>query len=248
MHLALGGSVAAGVSAALALAALAMTAALSVYCFVKVSGLVLLGQARRPACTHAVEASRPMRLGVVVLAGWCVLLSVAPGAIAERCAEILPGSAHVGNAIRLNPLGSGSAPTLALTAAILALVGALRFSRGRRVAAPAPVWASGQRVEPALHWTSAGFTKPVRLVLEAVLRPEREIVTTTRSGIVQSVSYQGRMPLLIDEHVYAPAQRLALAGAAFARRLQSGSLGVYVVYLIGLVIALLACARLGVLG
>jgi hydrogenase-4 component B len=104
------------------------------------------------------------------------------------------------------------------------------------------------RVESVLQWTSAGFSKPVRLVLEVILRPEREIVTTTRHGIVQSVSYQGRMPLLIDEHVYAPVQRLALGGAAFARRLQSGRLGAYVGYLIGLVVALLLCARIGVLG
>ncbi|MEO9175060.1 MAG: proton-conducting transporter membrane subunit, partial [Gaiellales bacterium] len=52
LHLALGGSVAAGISGALALAVLAMTAALSVFCFVKVSGLVLLGEPRRPACAH----------------------------------------------------------------------------------------------------------------------------------------------------------------------------------------------------
>jgi hydrogenase-4 component B len=248
LHLAFGGSIAAGVSGALALAALATTAALSVFCFVKVSGLVLLGESRRPACARAVEAPRAMRAGVVVLAGWCVALSVAPGVIVERCARILPGSAQLGSAIRLDPLGSGGAPTLALAVAILVLVGALRLSRGGRVAAPAPVWASGQRTEPAFRWTSAGFTKPVRLVLEAILRPEREIVTTTRHGIVQSVSYQGRVPLLIDEHVYAPAQRLALGGAAFARRLQSGRLSVYVAYLIGLVVALLLCARIGVLG
>jgi hydrogenase-4 component B len=225
-----------------------LTAALSVFCFVKVSGLVLLGEPRRPACADAVDASRAMRAGVLALAGWCVALGVVPGAIAERCARILPGSTHLASAVRLDPLGSGGAPTVALTVAILVLVGALRLGRGRRVAAAAPVWTSGQQVEPALRFTSAGFTKPVRLVLEALLRPEREIVTTTRHGIVQSVSYEGRMPLLIDEHVYAPAVRLALGGAAFARRLQSGRLSVYVAYLIGLVVVLLLCARIGVLG
>ena len=36
--------------------------------------------------------------------------------------------------------------------------------------------------------------------------------------------------------------------ASFARRLQSGRLGVYVAYLAGLIIALLLGARLGVVG
>jgi hydrogenase-4 component B len=248
LHLALGGSLAAGVSGALALVALAMTAALSVFCFVKVSGLVLLGPPRRPACRHAVEAPRAMRTAVVLLAGWCAAASIVPGAIAVHLARILPGQAQVASTIRLDPPDGGGAPTLALACAIVVLVVALRWARGRHSAAPAPVWASGQRLGSELDWTSAGFTKPVRLVLEAILRPEREIVTTTRHGIVQSVSYHGRVPLLIDERVYAPAQRLALGAAAVARRLQSGRLGVYVAYLIALIVALLACVRTGVLG
>ena len=51
-----------------------------------------------------------------------------------------------------------------------------------------------------------------------------------------------------DERGYRPVTRASLAAGAHARRLQSGSLGAYVAYLIGLVIALLAAARFGVLG
>jgi hypothetical protein len=53
---------------------------------------------------------------------------------------------------------------------------------------------------------------------------------------------------LIDEHVYAPVTRISLVAAGQARRLQTGSLGTYVVYLIALVLVLLAAARLGVIG
>ena len=189
-----------------------------------------------------------MRCGMLVLAGWCVALGVLPGALLARCAAILPGSAHLGDTIRLDPPGTGGVPTLALAVAVLALGAALRLVRGRRVAAPAPTWACGQRVEPALNWTSAGFTKPVRLVLEGLLRPEREITVRVEGGIVQAVSYRGRVPLLIEERVYAPLTAGALRGARLARRLQSGRLGVYAVYFTGLLVALLACARLGLLG
>jgi hypothetical protein len=148
----------------------------------------------------------------------------------------------------LHPPGTGGLPTLALAAALVCLVAVLRLARGRRTAAPAPTWACGQRVEPALNWTSAGFTKPVRLVLESLLRPEREIAVRVEGGIVQSVSYRGRVPLLIEERVYAPLAAAALHSAGWARRLQSGRLGVYAMYLAGLLVALLACARLGLLG
>ena len=43
---------------------------------------------------------------------------------------------------------------------------------------------------------------------------EREITVRTEGGVVQEVSYSGRVPHLIDERLYRPAERLALAAAA----------------------------------
>ena len=64
--------------------------------------------------------------------------------------------------------------------------------------------------------------------------PEREITVAREGGVVQEVAYSGHVPHLIDERVYRPARAdLARRGAAHARRLQSGSLGTYVAYLIG---------------
>jgi hydrogenase-4 component B len=248
LHLALAHTVAAGIAGVLALGALALTAALAVYCFVKVVGLVLLGPPRRVACAEAIEAPWAMRCGLLVLAGWCVVLGALPGPLLARFAAILPGAAQVSEGVRLRPPGTGGLPTLALAAALVVLVGALRFARGRRTASPAPTWASGQRVEPELNWTSAGFTKPMRLVLESLLRPERDITVTIEGGIVQSVSYRGRVPLLIEERVYAPLVAAALRGAGWARMLQSGRLSVYALYFTGLLVTLLALTRLGLLG
>ncbi len=248
LHLALAHGVAAGVTGALALGALALTAALGVYCFVKVVGLVLLGPPRRVACAEAVDAPWAMRCGMLALAGWCVVLGVVPGPLLARFAAILPGSAHVSGGTQVHPPGTGSLPTLALAAALVGLVAVLRLARGRRAAATAPTWASGQRIEPALNWTGAGFTKPVRLLLESLLRPEREISVHVEGGIVQSVSYTGRVPLLVEERIYRPVVAAALRAAAWARRLQSGRLSVYTLYLAGLLVALLALARAGLIG
>src|SRR5206468_3805104 len=111
-----------------------------------------------------------------------------------------------------------------------------------------PSWACGQLVEPALGWTSAGFTKPLRLVLEGVLRPEREISVHRSGGTVQEISYSGRVPQLFEERVLTPAVQITLRGAAQARRLQSGRLGTYVAYLVALVLVLLVAAKVGLLG
>lgn len=239
------GGVEDGLAGAVALAVLASTAALAVFCFVKVVGLVLLGPPRRDAVAAAVEAPLPMRAALVALALACVVLGVVPGALFRSLVELAPWQAtaplHVGLALPK----TGSLPTGGVALALVAFTAAFVLLRGRRSAAPAPTWVCGQLVEPKLSWTGAGFTKPLRLVLEAALRPEREITVRTARGVVQEISYTGHVPQLIEDHLYRPVARVALAAAARARRLQSGRLGTYVFQLVVLVVVLLGAARLG---
>ena len=161
---------------------------------------------------------------------------------------LAPWSAAAPTQVGLYLPGTGSLRTAGIAVVLAGVTTILVLLRGRRSAAPAPTWACGQLVEPGLHWTSAGFTKPLRLVLEAVLRPQREITVRTVGGVVREVTYTGHVPHLIDERIYRPLLRLSLRAAGHARRLQGGSLGIYVGYLIALVVILLAAARLGVIG
>jgi hydrogenase-4 component B len=248
LHLPLSGHLGDGVAGSVALAALGGTAALALYCFVKVVGLVLLGPPRRAAVRDAQEVAVEMRAAIVVLAVGCVVLGVVPGLLVSRLVAIAPWPVQFASHAGLSVPGTGSLPTVAITVVLVAVTAGLVRLRGRRVAAPAPTWVCGQPAIAQLTWSSAGFTKPLRLVLEVVLRPRREIQVLTRNGIVTEVAYHGEVPNLIDERLYRPVTRWSLAGAAHARRLQTGTLGTYVGYLIGLVVVVLLVARIGWLG
>ena len=189
-----------------------------------------------------------MRPRSVVLAVACVVLELAPGLLLGSLVSLAPWPAAVPTSIGLRLPSTGSLPTLGIATTLVVVTGLLVLLRSHRAAALAPTWASGQLVEPALHWTSAGFTKSLRLVLEGVLRPERTIAVDTSGGTVQEVSYSGRVPQLLEEQILEPAVRLALGGAAQARRLQSGRLGTYAAYLIALVLVLLVAAKIGLIG
>ncbi len=248
IHVPMSGGVGGGLPGTVAMAALAATAALAVLCFVKVVGLVLLGPPRRAAPAEAVETPVEMRGAVAVLAGACVVLGVAPGLLFAALVGVAPWPAAAPSTVGLHLPGTGSLPTLGIAVVLVGGTAVLALLRGRVAAAAAPTWACGQLVEPALAWTSAGFTKPIRLVLESILRPEREITTRSEGGVLQEVAYAGRVPHLIDERLYRPAARLSLLTAGHARKLQSGSLGTYIGYLIGLVLALLLAVRTGLIG
>ena len=86
------GHVGDGIAGALALAALAATAALAVFCFVKVVGLVLLGAPRTPAVAAAEEPPLPLRAALVFLALACVALGFAPGVLFGPLVGLAPGS------------------------------------------------------------------------------------------------------------------------------------------------------------
>ena len=248
VHVALGPALGLGLAGALAAAGLAATAALAVFCFVKAVGLVLLGEPRRPEVGDAVEPPIGMRFGPVFLAGCCVALGAAPGLLVPALMGLAPQPRSLTSEPSLLIPGTGSLPSPWLLLGLAALTGLLWRLRGSRRTAPVPVWACGQRVEPALSWTSAGFTKPLRLVLEGVLRPRREIATVREHGLVRSVRYRGEIPHLFDTMLYEPAQRGALGAARIARRLQSGSVRAYAAYLLVLLLALLVLARTGALG
>ena len=57
---------------------LALTGALALACFVKVCGVVFMGASRTPAASHAHECGLWMRIPMLILAGGCVLIGLAP--------------------------------------------------------------------------------------------------------------------------------------------------------------------------
>ncbi|MGE0503821.1 MAG: proton-conducting transporter membrane subunit [Solirubrobacterales bacterium] len=248
IHVAFGPSLGLGLAGALAAAGLAATAALAVFCFVKVVGLVLLGQPRRAEAERAVEASTSIWAAPVFLAGCCVALGATPGLLVPWLMELAPQPRSLAAEPGLSIPGTGSLPSPWLLLGIVALSGLLWLLRGSRRSAPVPAWACGQRIEPSLNWSSAGFTKPLRLVLEAVLRPRREVIVVKGGGRVQAVRYRGEIPHLFDTLLYGPVQRGAMRSALLARRLQSGSVRGYAAYLLALLLAVLALVRIGAIG
>jgi hydrogenase-4 component B len=246
LHL-VGPHVGISLAGALAAAALAATGGLAVFCFVKVIGLVLLGQPRREQTADAVEAPWSMRLATMALAAGCVVLGAVPSLLFPSLAA-LSGISSLERGASLAIPGTGHLPTFAIAVVFPVLAAGLyAVSRARVLRVSAPVWLSGQHPAPQLAWTSAAFTKPLQLVLEPVLRPERTIEVRSEAAIVQAIDYRAVVPHLFDTAVYRPVVAFSLRSAAIARRLQSGSLRLYLVYLGVLLLLALLAVRTGVL-
>ena len=249
LHVAAYGSVGDGIAGAVALGALAATAALALFCFVKVVGLVLLGPPRTEAAATAEEAPLPMRAAVVFLAGACVALGVAPG--------LLFGDARRARALVARPARTRRARAARhrLAAGSLDRGRARRAHRGARARCAARGAPRPRRPGPAASASSPRCTGRAPASRSRCASCSRRCCARSarsRCGARAASCRRSRTAatcrILIDERLYQPLARVSLAAAAHARRLQSGSLGTYVSYLAGLVLVLLAAARLGVIG
>lgn len=243
-----GGDVMTTLFGALGATALAATAALAVYCFVNVIGLVLLGAHRQKPVAEARESVGTMTAPLVCLAAFCIAIGVVPGVVLSQLEQLSPyGSLPTTiTATTVALPGSGNFAPLAVFALLVVIVGALQLARRRGGStAPSPMWITGQTPHSRLAWTSAGFTKSLRLVLESMLRPQRSLVIDRDGPIVRAVRHQSEVPHLFDDLLYQPILRASLAASRVLRRTQSGNLRAYLAYLLATLIIVLAVVRLG---
>src|SRR5439155_23088961 len=137
----------------------------------------------------------------------------------------------------------GALPVALLLAAVAGttwFVG-LRARPVRRV----PTWTTGIAPEPAFEYTATSYAKLIRLCFGPILRPAREIAVEFHPGtpFPRTVRYRGRVSHVIDERLYGPLHGAAVAGAQLVRRLQSGSLQLYLAYAVTALVVLLLVAR-----
>jgi hydrogenase-4 component B len=239
------------VGAAMAAGLLALTGALAAACFVKAFGVAFLGLPRSEHAAHALEAPLLLRAGMLMLALACVALGIMPGTATTLLAG--PTAQLVGQA-----LATSGETTLSTTAATLdpvLLLGAVVAAAGltflatrlgsRVPARVVPTWACGYALKPRMQYGSTAFAKPIRLFFRAIVRPERAVEAEYHLAplFLARVRTRGALQPLFEQRLYGPVFAVFLRASEVARRLQSGSLRLYLAYILGTLVVLLVVAR-----
>ena len=241
-------------AALLSFGALGLTAALAVACFVKATGVGFLALPRSPGAAAARETSRWMGAPMLALAAACVGVGLAAGPVAAVIADISgdvlgtgPMSGSAPSVAALPAVDGGAIYAAAAIGAILLAVASMTWFVGirRRPARRAPTWTCGIVPEPTFEYTATSYAKLIRLYFGGILRPVREITVELHPGtpLPRTVRYTGEARNVLDERLYAPLHRTAVGGAQLARRLQNGSLQLYLAYTVAAVVILLVLAR-----
>jgi hydrogenase-4 component B len=224
-----------------AIAGVALTGGLGAACFVRAFGIAFLGVARRPAPAPTPrERFDTSAAALVLLAALCIgagvapLLSVAP--LARAAGAVVGAAMEPVPTLPLLPIAVALAPLVGAAAALT-----LAARRGVRIV---PTWTCGSPVTAAAQYTATAFSKPLRRIFAFILRPE-QVRTAEENGsrwFPQQILYRTSSRYLVDEaaHTFAAVM---LRITRRSKRLQSGSLRLYLAYAIAAVIVAAVAAR-----
>jgi hydrogenase-4 component B len=241
--------------AAVVAAALALTGALALACFVRAFGVGFLAQPRTDAARAAREVARSMQAGMALLAAGCLLLGLAPALLLRLLRPVTDGL--VGTMVRPG-LGEGwvidaerlrgSYAPVALVVGLFA-VGVVPWLLARLVGGAgrtrvAPTWVCGVALEPRMQYSATGFAKPIRIIFGVLIRPQRTVTLDRPESpyFVHAVRYEETVHP-IYERPYARAVQALVGTSHRIRSLQSGSLRLYLTYLFVTLVVVLVLAR-----
>lgn len=240
----------------LTVALLAMAGALAAYCFVKLFGIAFLAMPRTTHASEAKEVPKTMRTAMGISAMFCLLIGIFPWMIIKMIdlvnVELLKTSVCSGitgfSSVLLFPLSVKNVSlspvvigvSIISICIILVLVNALVGKKSKvRIYG---TWDCGYvQLNSRMQYTATGFSKPIRIVLRAIFRPQRELQVEEGSSpyFYKNAKYVVSTQSIIEKYFYKPMIKKLFN---FARRMrliiQTGSVHTYLIYIFIVIIAM----------
>ncbi|MFH1189077.1 MAG: proton-conducting transporter membrane subunit [Candidatus Omnitrophota bacterium] len=240
-------------------AMLALTSGLAAACFVKAFGITFLARPRSHHALQAKEAPLSMKAGMSILS----LLTVAFGLFAVPIVKLLAGCAGSAmgidvsrmtfalNNITLRPQAGAqgaslSVPMIALWLVALGAAGYLIYtlSAGRKRTIY-KTWDCGYyKLDARNEYTATAFSKPFRIAFSFFLLPYRKTEKVRESFYhVKSFKYETHTTKIFKKYIYDPVLALVFRSARYMRRIQPGSIHLYLSYIFATVLLLILFMR-----
>jgi hydrogenase-4 component B len=232
----------AAISLALAAPALALTGGLALACFVKVYGITFLGE---PRCKLPESHEHPaMTSAMGILSGFCILIGVLPF-LATRLVEPVIASIFPHPGLPL-PSIQTTAHLYGLSAAavilILFIILLVIFFIYRLKSSPlgeSGTWDCGYAApSPTMQYTASSFAEMLVRIFDRILRPAQHDPAV--AGLFPAPGkFQSHVPEVVLDLGILPAFGAIDRRFAIIRKLQSGQLNRYILYVFVILIVLL---------
>ncbi|MBI4485148.1 MAG: hydrogenase 4 subunit B [Acidobacteria bacterium] len=241
----------------MAIGILALTSGLAAACFVKAFGVSFLAMPRSDRAADAQECHWSQRTVMVTLAGSCIVLGVAAPTVIQGLYGVLesvPGLSGGGRPSPsaqmwlAGPNGIAQVSPLLIAALLSAIVLVVYWAiRARGLSVRhADTWGCGRNGQtPRMQYTASAFAEPLRRIFAELYRPAEDLSISVHPEsryFVQSITYTAEVVPWFETVFYDPIARAVRACATHVRRLQAGSVHVYLLYIAGALLVALASA------
>jgi len=226
---------------------LALTGGLAAACFVKAFGVTFLALPRSRYAEEAREVSLAMRIPMFFLAALTLVFGLAASLILRLLVKVagsasgidISGMSFSLNNFVLSPqMGKSvylSTPQLALVLAVLGSAGFIiyRLFAAKRDAAVSKTWDCGYyKLTSRNEYTATAFSKPFRIAFSFFLLPYRKTQKIRESFYhVKSFAYETHTTKVFKKYIYDPVLALVFKSAKSMRRIQPGSIHLYLAYI-----------------
>lgn len=262
-----GGSFFDRTAALAAVAAIALAAGLAAAAAVKAFGITFLALPRSEQAEKAHDANGMMLAGMAVLAVVVVGLGLFPGIVLQPASGVisglLPGGPAAGltlgggtllSVLSIAPAATGgvaaslsslAAPAAIIVLAALTLLLAVWLGKGWIRYRRDITWTCGIEPNARMEYSGQGYTKVILLMFKGLLQPVRtlEVDRSAHPLFPGRVHYQSEVAAVFEQRLYRPVTRSVMAAASQLRRLQTGSLQTYLLYLLLAAVGLIVAAR-----
>ena len=221
---------------------LALIGGIAVACFAKVFGIAFLGRPRSLAAEQATEVAASMQVAMTLLAASCVMIGIMPGMMVSPLTVVARELLHTPTLPNAALSISHTLPLIAACVGVLMIVVA-GFRRIKRVT---PTWACGlPALDSRMQYSSAAFSKPLRKTFSRVYEADRtvDVLYANQPYFPKSILYRSVRTTSFERSLYRPAVDAIVNMATRLRKLQTGNMQVYLLYIFLALIALLIFMR-----
>jgi hydrogenase-4 component B len=229
---------------------LGLTGALALGCFVRLYGVAFLGRRRSGLVLKAHEMPFSMLLGMGIEAVAIIIVGIMPAPLVNMMRTVLVTDGEAmpgGNFLGIWWDGGQSVALfspwliLLLAGVLIALLCASLLSR-KIVVTQDVTWNCGTEPTRRQQYTATGFSKPLRRAFDFILKPRRERVFLQREHAYfgRKLQYNLQIPDQFTDRLYRPVQHVLIRSAEILRKLQQGSVRLYIGYtMLAMVVVLL---------
>ena len=240
----------------LAAGSLAFTGGLAAMCFVKAFGAVFLARPRNEEVCHATESGITPRISMAALAALTLIIGFSAGPTANILSGVVndlsifhssqPAFYSTALTVGLrNNFASVSMPLI-----LISILVALAFTffivsfitRNKKIKIGA-TWDCGTALDSRMEITSTGFARAVISIFRGVLMPTKQVSVEYRDEDMRYFQKTETVELgvhdIYQSHFYQPIYLFIIKVSEQVKRIQSGNVNMYILYILIILMALL---------